>query len=243
MRIIKVSATESTNNMARDWYSSHKDSGAVVFVANEQTAGKGQRGANWLSNAGENLTMSILYPQPSIEISNPFLLSAGVGLAVLKTLDKLKINRLKLKWPNDIMAANKKIGGILIENVLSNGSIAASVIGLGLNVNQTHFPGLPQAASLRSLSGGQYDLDDVLQNVAESISKFMEELKSTAGEVILQEYEEVLFRRNQISTFELPDGHLLTGKIEGITSTGLLKVQVEDYVIKTFDLKELKLLF
>lgn len=243
MRIIKVSATESTNNMAKEWYASNKDSEPVVFVANEQTAGRGQRGANWISNAGENLTISIVYPRPSLEVRHQFLLSSGVGLAVLQALNTLNFNIIKLKWPNDIMAARKKIGGILIENILSNGSIAASVIGLGLNVNQKVFPGLPQAASLSSLSGKNYDLEEVLYKIVKSIEDFLRSLDRRSPEKILEAYEEVLFRKGKISTFELEDGNLLTGIIEGVTSTGLLKVQVEDSVLKTFDLKEVKLLF
>lgn len=243
MRIIKVSATESTNNMAKEWYISNKDSGPVVIVTNHQTAGRGQRGAAWNSNAGENLTMSLVYPLPTVDVSDQFLLSAGVGLAILNALEKLNFNTIRLKWPNDIMAANKKIGGILIENILSNGSIAASVIGVGLNVNQEHFPGLPQASSFFRMTGIKYELDDVLYLVIKSIEKFLEGLDRKSQEKILRAYEEVLFKKDKISTFELSNGEFLTGIIKGVTPAGLLKVQVEESLIRTFDLKELRLLF
>ncbi|UJH91120.1 biotin--[acetyl-CoA-carboxylase] ligase [Antarcticibacterium sp. 1MA-6-2] len=243
MRIIKVSATESTNNLAKEWYVSNKDSGAVVFVTDEQTAGRGQRGATWNSNRGENLTMSLLFPLPSLEINEQFLLSAGVGLAITKALKLLNFNTVRLKWPNDIMAANKKIGGILIENILSNGRIAASVIGLGLNVNQQIFPDLPQASSLRNLSSKEYELEEVLNVVVKSIEDFVNTLDRNSSEKIFQKYEALLFKKDKISTFELKDGNFLTGIIVGVTSTGLLKVRVEDEVLKPFDLKEVKLLF
>ncbi|HSI69615.1 MAG TPA: biotin--[acetyl-CoA-carboxylase] ligase, partial [Gillisia sp.] len=169
MRIIKVSATESTNNFAREWFVANSVTSPVVIIAREQTKGRGQRGAGWVSNAGENLTFSIIYPLPKVEIQDQFIISAGVGLAILRALNSLKINKLKLKWPNDIMAANFKIGGILIENILSNGVIAASIIGIGLNVNQLDFPGLPKAASLALVTGKQYDLEEVLSLVIKEV--------------------------------------------------------------------------
>lgn len=243
MRIIKVNATKSTNSLGREWYHSNKGENATVIVAKEQTMGRGQRGASWVSNAGENLTMSIVYPSPNVKISDQFLLSAGAGLVIINCLKGLKINNLKLKWPNDIMAANSKIGGILIENILSNGSIAACVIGVGLNVNQEIFPGLPKASSLKSLTAKTYDLDELLRLFVEGFQVFFEELKNLPAGRILSNYEEVLFRKDKTSTFELPNGQFLTGIIKGISPNGLLKVQVEDTVIRTFDLKELKLLF
>ncbi len=243
MRIIKVNATESTNNFAREWFASNNVPAPVVITAGEQTKGRGQRGAGWVSNAGENLTFSIVYPAPKVNISEQFLISASVGMAILNALNSLKINKLSLKWPNDIMAANYKTGGILIENILSGGRIAASIIGIGLNVNQQNFPGLPKAASLRTFTGNIYDLDEVLMLIVKEVEEAMKKVENLPAEVIIRQYEQVLFRKNKISTFELPGGDLLTGIIKGISPTGLLKVQVEDSIIKKFDLKELKLLF
>lgn len=242
MRIIKVNATESTNTLAREWYQSQKDTAPFGIIAHAQTSGRGQRGSNWISNTGENLTMSIVYPKPSVKIKDQFLISAGVGLAILEILMELKFNNLKLKWPNDIMAANFKIGGILIENILSNGMIGASIIGLGLNVNQTHFPSLPKASSLKSLSGKSYEIEELGEKVAFRIKKKIDTLEKCWEEIFLS-YEKVLFRKNKVSTFKLKDEELVTGIIKGVTTNGLLKVEVEDRVIHNFDLKELKLLF
>lgn len=243
MHIIKVNATESTNSLAREWYNSNKNESPVCIVAFSQTSGRGQRGAQWVSNAGENLTFSIIYPDPAVEIGDQFLISAAVGLQIVKALKQLKINNLKLKWPNDIMADSLKIGGVLIENILQNNRIAASIIGIGLNVNQVQFPGLPKASSLKNLSGTLFSRDEVLA----AILNTMEEMMLGGGELyfenVLEEYEALLFRRKKASTFQLKDGSLLTGIILGVTPTGLLRVQIEDEEIKTFDLKELTLLF
>lgn len=243
MRIIKVSATESTNLLAKEWHQINTCSQPICFTANAQTMGRGQRGASWISNAGENLTMSVLYPNPSIPIQLQFLISASVGLAVLETLKELKINKLALKWPNDIMSANKKTGGILIENLISNGRLAASIIGLGLNVNQLSFSGLPQAGSLRSVTGKEFNLEEVRDKVLRKLEARLDNLNELMTQKILKDYENVLFRKDKVSTFELLDGKFLSGIIKGITSTGLLKVEVEDESIRYFDLKELKLRF
>ncbi len=243
MRIIKVSATESTNTLARECYQANKNEAPFCVVAELQTMGRGQRGAGWVSNAGENLTMSVVFPQPQVEIQNQFVLSATVGIAVLSALQELKINKLKLKWPNDIMAANFKIGGILIENILSNGSIGASIIGLGININQTEFPLLPKATSLRSLTGKYFNCEAVMEILLHHLEKSLNSLTYSSSQSVFSNYEKVLFRRDMVSTFELRNGDFLCGIIKGITSAGLLKVEVEDQQLKHYDLKELKLLF
>lgn len=243
MRIIKVSATESTNILAREWYHLNRNTSPVCIHAYEQTLGRGQRGASWISNAGENLTFSVLYPKPKVKIQDQFNLSAGIGLAILMGLKELKINNLKLKWPNDIMAANLKVGGILIENILNNGSIGTTIIGIGVNVNQVSFPGLPKASSLKLVTGSTFEIAHVLEIILKNIERIMQNFREGNEDDILTKYEEKLFRKNKVSTFQLPDDSFLTGIIKGITSTGLLKVEVEDSIIRTFDLKELKLLF
>ncbi|MFN4764472.1 biotin--[acetyl-CoA-carboxylase] ligase [Gillisia sp. Q332] len=243
MRIIKVSATESTNILAREWYQLNRNTAPVCIHAYEQTSGRGQRGASWISNAGENLTFSVLLPKPKVKIQDQFILSAGIGLAILLALKELKINNLKLKWPNDIMAENLKIGGILIENILNNGSIGAAIIGIGINVNQTAFSGLPKASSLNLVTGRTFELEKVRDVILQNIEGIMLNFKEGNTGGILADYEKKLFRKNKISTFQMQDNSFLTGIIKGITSTGLLKIEVEDSIIRTFDLKELKLLF
>ena len=243
MHIIKVNATESTNTLAREWFQSNKNSDAICISTNQQTKGRGQRGASWVSNAGENLTFSVIFPLPQVSISDQFLISAGVGLQIISALNDLKINNLKLKWPNDIMAENYKIGGVLIENIISNNKITASIIGIGLNVNQVHFPDLPKASSLKNLTGIVYSTEEVLEIILSKLEQMILPQGESYFLDILKKYEDALFRKNKASTFQLKDGSLLTGIILGVTPSGLLKVQVEDEELLTFDLKELKLLF
>ena len=243
MRIIKVSATESTNSLAREWHQSNNNEAPFCIIADHQIAGRGQRGTSWVSNRGENLTMSVVYSKPDVGVQEQFLLSAAVALAILDALKEVKINSLKLKWPNDIMAANHKIGGVLIENILSNGRITAAIIGLGLNINQLTFPDLPKAASLRAVTGRSFEIMEMAENICDSVEKKLNALGLVKGKELIKEYESNLYKKNKVSTFLLPNGEFLTGIIKGITPTGLLKVMVEDEALKLFDLKEIKLMF
>ncbi|MBI6115743.1 biotin--[acetyl-CoA-carboxylase] ligase [Salegentibacter maritimus] len=243
MRIIKVNATNSTNEFARELYRGNTSFKPVCVVAYEQTRGRGQRGAGWHSNAGENLTFSVLYPKIKVHVNHQFLMSATVSLAILKVLQEFNVPALKVKWPNDILSERYKISGILIENILKNNEIAASVIGVGLNVNQTNFPGLPQASSLKLVTGSQFNLDELLKKITDEFEKKITEITAFAETSILKEYTEHLFRRDRVSTFQLPDASFLTGIIRGVTKSGRLNIEVEDEKFKTFDLKEIKLMY
>lgn len=242
MRIIKVNAINSTNEFVRDLYRENPEFEPFCVVAKEQTKGRGQRGAGWVSNAGDNLTFSILHPGIPLEIKDQFLLSACVSLAILEVLQKLDIPALSVKWPNDIMSARYKIGGVLIENVLKGKQIAASVIGVGLNVNQISFPNLPQAGSLKLATGKHFNLEELLIKISDKLEEKINRIASERDNV-LENYESKMFRRDIVSTFQYPNGDYLSGIIRGITNTGLLKLEVEDAVFKTFDLKEVKLMF
>ena len=243
MHIIKVNATESTNSLAREWFNTNKNNSSICIVANNQTSGRGQRGATWVSNAGENLTFSVIYPKPNVDISNQFLISAAVGLQIIKALEQLKINNLKLKWPNDIMADNFKIGGVLIENILQNNTIGASIIGIGLNINQVNFPDLPKATSLKNLTGTIYSTEEVLSIVLQQLENMVLANDNQFFKNVHKDYEANLFRKNKASTFQLKDGSFIVGIILGVNSSGLLRLKVENEEVRTYDLKELKLLF
>ena len=242
MRTIKVNAIDSTNSFVREFYEGTADFEPVCVRAIIQTSGRGQRGSHWVSKAGENLTFSILYPQKKLNISRHFLLSASVSLAVINVLDALGIPELKVKWPNDILSAKKKVGGILIENIVKTEGIVASVIGIGLNVNQIEFKDLPSAASLKSVTNKHYDLDDLLENLVTGIEDELQKLPMRSGEEILENYAKLMFRLNVVSTFNF-NGQKLNGIIRGVTTEGKLNLEIEEGVFKTFQLKEIQLLY
>ncbi len=242
MHLIKVSAINSTNSFAREMFKENPHMPATCIVADRQLEGRGQRGTIWESKPGQNLTFTVVFPRPGFSISHQFLLSAVVATSIVGSLKKLNIPKLKVKWPNDIMSAGLKIGGILIENVITENRVGATVIGIGLNVNQTDFKGLPLAGSLRTVTGQSYDRDEVLNVILGDLEKELPGMGDLHAEEILERYKKHLFRIHIPSTFQLPDQSLFPGIIEDVSLSGKLVVRREDGS-REYDLKEIKLCF
>ncbi|MCL6219776.1 biotin--[acetyl-CoA-carboxylase] ligase [Zunongwangia pacifica] len=243
MRIIKVDAIPSTNDFVKQYYTGNSSFEPVCVSARFQTKGKGQRGGFWKVTKGKNLTFSLLYPKIKVTANQHFLLSAVVSLAVINVLQKFDIPKLSVKWPNDIMSGNFKICGILIENILKQADIAASIIGIGLNVNQDDFGDLKQASSLKLQTGNDFDLDEILNAILEELSVRLNALSEGKKSLVLEEYAALMFKKGVVSAFQYPNGDYFNGIIRGVTTKGLLNVEIEDAVFKTFDLKEVKLMY
>ncbi|NJW51847.1 biotin--[acetyl-CoA-carboxylase] ligase [Salinimicrobium oceani] len=243
MHLIKVNAINSTNSFVRELFREKAELPMTCVVAKKQLQGRGQRGTIWDAEEGKNLTFSVFFPRPGVAPASQFLISATVAVSLIRSLEKFDLPRLKVKWPNDILSANRKVAGILIENILSEGKIAGSVIGIGLNVNQEEFPELPQAGSMKMMTGQEQDLDLdlVLETILKDLEQVLENFSERQSGAILKTYEKCLFRRTIPSTFQLPSGQLFTGIIHGVTAQGKLLVRDEDEKIREFDLKEVSL--
>ena len=169
MRIIKLNAIDSTNLFLRSLCLDTHVEDFTVVVAKHQTKGRGQMGTVWSSQDAKNLTFSVFKRFDNLKLDQQFVISMVSSLAVINTLKKLNLPKLSVKWPNDILSANKKICGILIENVIKQNNVAATVVGIGLNVNQVNFSNLPQASSLLNVTGIPYDLDELLQSILKEL--------------------------------------------------------------------------
>lgn len=243
MRTIKVDATNSTNSFLRDMYRENPGMENLCLCAYEQTQGRGQKGTYWQANAGENLTFSLFFTRLQLDVKQQFKLSAMVSLAILEALKNIGVPNLEIKWPNDILAGNLKIGGILIENFLKGDRIHATIIGLGLNVNQKNFDNLPKAASLHMLTGKNYDLKPLLETLTNSIENKILLLDEVSMEEVLDDYHKNLFAIHAMSTFELPNGDRFIGLLQGIDEQGMLRVLGEGNRLKKFDVKQVCLLY
>ncbi|WP_026753537.1 biotin--[acetyl-CoA-carboxylase] ligase [Sediminibacter sp. Hel_I_10] len=243
MNIIKLSAIDSTNSYLRQLQLKTAIADFTVVVAEKQTNGRGQMGTIWQTQAHKNLTASIFTDVSWLNLERSFYISMATSLAVLETVQHFNLRKSAIKWPNDIMADGFKVGGVLIENIIKKQKLQASIIGIGLNVNQTDFEHLPQACSMKSIAGIHYDLDEILNLLVSHLKQQMARLKRMHFNAIMQDYESHLFRKNKPSTFENIKGERFSGFINGISSTGKLKVLLEDEIIKEFDLKQIKLLY
>ena len=243
MHIIKLNATDSTNSFLRKLSAEEIIEDYTVVRADSQTDGRGQLGTIWDSQTSKNLTFSVYRDLTKMQLESPFLISIVTSLAMVKALKQFSVPKLYVKWPNDILSEGKKICGVLIENVIKQNEIKASIIGIGLNVNQTQFDNLPQASSLRLISGNVFNLDEILNSILKYLKVYFEYLEKGEFDLLKRKYEKHLFRKNKPSTFRGTDGALFSGYIKGILDTGSLQVLVEDNIIKEFDFKEVSLLY
>lgn len=242
MPIIKLDAIDSTNDYLKQLSRESELDNYTLVMANEQTKGKGQMGAKWVSEKGKNLTVSILVKDVILKNENIFDLSIAVALSVSEVLKNIKIPNVNIKWPNDIMADSKKVAGILIENSLKPDGSLNSVIGIGLNVNQANFDNLPQATSLICITGIHYELEQLAVLLRDSLRKHLQALALNPA-LLWEEYHKNLFKLHYPSAFEANDGGRFMGIIQKVTQDGKLEVQLEDDSLAYYEVKEVKMLY
>ncbi len=232
--IVKLQAINSTNTYLKDCIKQGPIKNATVVVARYQKKGRGQLGSTWESETGKNLTFSLLYRFNSLALSHQFYLSCAVSLALYDCLLPIVKDKLRIKWPNDIMSDNKKLGGILIENTVKSGLITQSVIGVGLNVNQLKFPdNLPNASSLKAICHQEFDLDILLQNILNALADKFQYIENGNFEFLNQSYHKVLYNRAVLTQFTDGKGKFF-GKIKGVNLDGMLMLELENGEAKSF---------
>jgi BirA family biotin operon repressor/biotin-[acetyl-CoA-carboxylase] ligase len=215
----------------------------TIVTTKHQTQGRGQMGTVWSSENSKNLMFSVFKDTSKFQLEYPFLISVVTSLAILKTVQSFSILKLAIKWPNDILSENKKICGILIENVIKQNSLSNTIIGIGLNVNQTEFNNLPKASSLKLITGNVFDLEEVLFETIKNLKHYFKILKRADYSTLKAEYETCLFRKDKPSTFRDNRGFVFSGYIKNVTLFGNLQVLLEDDIIKEFDLKDITLMY
>ena len=198
-QIIWLEVTDSTNDEVRRHLSDLAN--LSVVSAWKQTAGRGQGDHTWTSAPGENLTFSWLLrfpPCKAVAASEILLLTQVVTRGIREYLLSRGVTA-RIKWPNDIYVGERKICGILIENILDGKQVSASVLGVGFNLNQLLFPeDLPNPVSLRQLTGCMYDPAAELNALWESLKKSAALLETQEGRICLGQYFEAwVFRREE----------------------------------------------
>ena len=243
--IVRLNTVDSTNRYVRDeaaalWQNRGISDFAVV-TAGHQTAGRGQRGNTWNSNAGENLLFSILVrPGETLEVSKQFLLSQAVALSIHDAMKCYGIDT-RLKWPNDIYASNRKLAGILLELDYSGAFVEQSIIGIGLNVNQEDFPPMDRTpVSMKMLRERDFTLDDVLATVLDFFEQYYTELRFGHRDAIAAEYKRVLLGMNERHTFIDRDGHF-DAVIQDVESDGHLILRRNDGCTGRYAFKEVEM--
>ncbi|HUQ67057.1 MAG TPA: biotin--[acetyl-CoA-carboxylase] ligase [Flavitalea sp.] len=197
---IILSITESTNNYAMAKLHAGMVKHPTCFFAIEQTHGRGQRGKTWIANPGDNITMSSVFTLSGSISSHiftfPFLLSAAMALGCYDFIKDCSIPDVSIKWPNDIYSGDRKAAGILIENLYRGRNWHQTVVGTGININQTSFPDhLTKAVSFKMLTGEHYDTLKHGKTLFAFLINRFERLKTVSTESIMTEYNSLLYCR------------------------------------------------
>lgn len=242
MKLIKLNAIDSTSSFLKDLAKKSTLENYTVVVSDKQSKGRGQQKNSWISEPYKNLTMSIFIKGFDLEISNQKYLNFAISLAVFELISEAKIESLSIKWPNDILAVNKKLCGILIENNIRKKNIHSTIVGIGLNVNQENFPSyLENATSLKKLSNKNFDLNTLTSQLIEKVKEKIQLLSIKKYELLEKDYLSVLYKINIPAMFKDISNTLFMGKIVGISETGNLLIELEDETIKEFGIKEISL--
>jgi BirA family biotin operon repressor/biotin-[acetyl-CoA-carboxylase] ligase len=243
MKLIKLNAIDSTNDFLKGLSGKGSVENFTVVVAEDQTKGKGQMGAQWVSESGKNLTMSVLIKDLLSDINHIFSLNALVALSITSALREWNIPNLTIKWPNDIMSDNKKIGGILIENSIKAEGAIISIVGIGLNVNQTQFDLLPKATSLSNLTGVLHDKEQLLLSIVSHLETNVGKFNSNSFLNLWESYNTMLFKKEIPMPFQSIDGKRFMGIIKGVDILGRLSILLEDDTLVSFEIKQIQMLY
>lgn len=245
MKLIKLDAIDSTNTFLKNLAVNVELDDFTVVSAKHQLSGKGQMGSEWVSEVDKNLMFSVYKRFERLTIENQFCISMIVSLSIHEVLSALKLSKIKIKWPNDILSCDKKVGGVLIENKLKDKQIESSIIGIGLNVNQTVFRNLNQASSLYVNYKRKFDRDNLLKQIVNRLEINFKKYDFSSSDSINElhsNYEKLLFNLNLLKPYSLQDETIFDGVIKGVTEIGELKIEVNG-VNETFNIKEIRFLY
>jgi BirA family biotin operon repressor/biotin-[acetyl-CoA-carboxylase] ligase len=238
-KIIYKDSLNSTNNyVANKVLSGGIEHGSVV-LAGIQSAGKGQREAKWDSEPNKNLSLSVFLEYVNLSLNHLVQINQFVSLACSDFLKDFDRN-FQIKWPNDLIIGNKKIGGILIESQLEKSRIKSSIIGIGINVNQEIF-GNYNATSLKNHLNKDYSVQDCMFLLIEKLNHRFEQFTQFKYLELKKNYLENLWLFEKTSFYKITKNEcVFEGKIKDIDENGALIIEnISSNKILTFQHKEI----
>ena len=235
--LVYLKKSLSTNDEISDYFTLNKNEITAIYTF-DQTKGRGQYGNSWNTYTDQNLAFSFCIKKDKICYGNS-LFNYYTAVLFQKFFANLTHANVKIKWPNDLILNNKKFAGILIEAKKID-NVKVFIIGIGVNVLQTDFHGLPKAGSIRTETGKSLDLE----KLAEDLFFFLNENISAeiSEEKTLENFNEHLFRKDEVSVFEIK-GFRQNGIIKNADSDGYLWIELENEGLQKFFHKEIELLY
>ena len=234
MRLFPLILVDSTNTYAHSLISDGLGEDALVYCR-AQTAGRGQRGNTWVSNAGDGIYCSFIIFHKNAFVRDQFVFNMLMAVAVGSYLASKGIKNAKIKWPNDLLVDENKIAGLLIENSLKGEKISVSIVGVGLNLNQVwqDVKFETPSSSLKMITGHDYDYEKEVLNLSEHIKKYLDYFKAGQYDIISKMYHQNLYQYNEYAEF-LIDHKIINARLEGINSDGSASVFYEGESRKIF---------
>jgi BirA family biotin operon repressor/biotin-[acetyl-CoA-carboxylase] ligase len=234
MQIIKLDATDSTNDHLRQMLLANKLTNPTVVWSLFQKKGKGQRGQVWTSQAGKNLMFSLYIPNLTRCADQLFSIHKIVSVCLTDWFLSLQVPNISVKWPNDILSGEKKLAGILVESSVQKSTAKSIIVGMGINVNQILFPQLPNATSMRLCTEKIFDLETLLLSL---VPRLIEGLTHPRKDWDAA-YQQSLYGLNQNRRF-VRGKHEFDGVIRSVSSEGKLVLETETGE-QLFEVKELQ---
>jgi len=231
-RVLWREKVSSTNDELRELAVKGMAEG-LVLVAEEQTAGRGRRGAAWYSPKGESLAFSILL-RPVAAKSMWSRLSLTAGLAVAEAIEKY-VPLAEIKWPNDVQIGGKKIAGILVE-----AGADFVIVGIGINVNSGNFPEGLAATSLKAATGNEVSRAEVLLEVVKRLARHSDRIDRDFPEMLegVKERCALTGKRVALTYSE----KRVEGFIQGVGPSGELLVEIAGKLERIFQADEIRVL-
>lgn len=240
---IYLPTIDSTNAYAKELLTKNKPSAGTVIWAGQQTAGRGQVGSSWETAPFQNLTASFILHPNFLEVNQQFALNQAIALAIRDLLLSINLSneRVKIKWPNDIYVDTDKVAGVLIENVIEKSKIKHSIVGIGLNVNQSEFsPTLKNPTSLYQKTGKSFEITQLLSELCRFVEQRFLQLKAQKISELKAIYTQNLFRYQEVYNFQIAESQeVIQAQILGVSPAGKLIIQHEKQ-LREFGLKEIQ---
>ena len=198
----------------------------LLLAAEEQTAGRGRRGRRWLSAPGRDLTFSFArrLGRPARELA---ALSLVAGVAVTQALRALGVSHAAIKWPNDVLAGEAKLGGILVETRLSAGTSVA-VVGVGINYRSDAERARRtrrRVAFLEELLPSLPSRNAVIERIGRALLQALEAFERRGFEAVRADWLALHAHAGRRLRVRLADGRTLTGIADGLDRDGGLQLR------------------
>lgn len=245
-QLIHIETTGSTNDdMMALVRTRRKDlTDGTTIWADYQTAGRGQQGNRWWSAKGENLLFSTVF-FPDTPVSRQFLLTEMASLAVFDALQENGVERLSIKWPNDLYIGEKKVVGMRNETILSGALVDVFITGIGINVNQQHLDfEAPNPTSLINELGRETDRQALMEDLRRCMMRRYNQLLAEETALLHADYMARLFRRNGTHRFfETASRTCIEGSVAGIREDGHLLLRLLSGEVRQYAFKEIRNVF